>query len=241
LSFDRRVAADEREVAAIGADVVAEVVGAKPDAALVCATGRSPLGLYREVAGRAGRGEIGLGRVLIFQLDEYVGVGEDDPRSLYRWLERDLLVPAGIAAGQVVRLSEDARDLPAACARYDEAVASAGGIDLAILGLGPNGHLGFNEPPSPADAPTREVELAPASIESNAAYWPEGLDVPRRALTAGMTVLLAARRVLLVVVGEHKRSILRSVTTGPPTPDLPASLLAGAAAVTILCDAAAAG
>jgi glucosamine-6-phosphate deaminase len=241
LSVDRRVAADEREVAAIGADIVVEVVSAKPDAALICATGRSPVGLYRELAARARRGEVALDRVRIFQLDEYVGVGEDDSRSLYRWLERDLLDRAGIAHEQVVRLHGDASDLEAVCAGYEDAVAAAGGIDLAILGLGPNGHVGFNEPPSKADAPTRVVELTPASIESNARYWPSGTEVPTRALTAGMTVLLAARRVLLVVVGEHKRAILRAATAGPKTPAVPASLLADASGVTILCDAAAAG
>ena len=241
MSFDRRVAANADELAATGADIVAEVLRAKPSAALICATGRTPFGLYRELAARVRRDEIDLDHARIFQLDEYVGVGDDDPRSLYRWLERDLLEPAGVARERVVRLHGDAPDLAEVCVRYDEAVHAAGGIDLAILGLGPNGHLGFNEPPSGADAPTREVTLTPASIESSAGYWPDGLDVPPRALTAGMTVLLGARRVLLVVAGAHKRSILRAATHGPPTPEIPASLLAGAPAVTILCDAAAAG
>lgn len=240
MSFDRRIAADEDELAVFGADIVAEVLRAKPDATLVCATGRSPRGLYTELAARVRRDEVGIDRVRVFQLDEYVGIGDDDPRSLFRWLERDLLLPAGIGPQRVVRLRGDAPDLAAACATYDEEVVAGGGIDLAILGLGPNGHLGFNEPPSPIDAPTRAVELAPASIESNARYWPDGLTVPRRALTAGMAILLAARRVLLVVSGEEKRAILRAVISGPPTPDVPASLLVHAPAVTVLCDRASA-
>ena len=100
LSFDRRVAADADEVAATGADIVAEVLRAKPSAALICATGRTPVGLYRELAARVRRGEIDLDQARIFQLDEYVGVGDDDPRSLYRWLERDLLEPASVARSE---------------------------------------------------------------------------------------------------------------------------------------------
>lgn len=241
MSLGLQVVSDQSEVAAAGADIVEDLLSAKAQATIVCATGRTPIGLYRELARRNRRRRIDLGHARVFQLDEYVGVGDDDPRSLYRWLERELLAPAAIAHNRVVRLRGDTDDLAASCASYDMAVAEAGGIDLAVLGLGPNGHLGFNEPPSPADAPTRAVELSPASIESNAGYWPEPLPVPTRALTAGMTVLTAARYVLLLVTGQHKQRILEAATSAPPTPELPASLLIQAGVGTILCDRAAAG
>ncbi len=115
------------------------------------------------------------------------------------------------------------------CREYDAAVAAAGGFELAILGLGPNGHLGFNEPPIERDAPTRLVPLTPESIRSNARYWGDEDDVPREALTCGLASILAARQVLLVVSGPHKREILRRTLTAPPTADVPASWLQQAA------------
>src|SRR5205807_8145018 len=116
---------------------------------------------------------------------------------------------------------------------------SAGGYDLSVLGLGPNGHLGFNEPPCDAEVPTRMVELTEASIESNTHYWGGRERVPRRAVTAGMAQLLAARQTLLVVSGAHKREILLRAVIGPITPDVPASYLQQVANVTVLADRAA--
>jgi glucosamine-6-phosphate deaminase len=122
------------------------------------------------------------------------------------------------------------------CAAYDEAVRQAGGIDLSILGLGQNGHLGYNEPPADQRSPTRAVTLTPESIRTGAAYWGSEENVPTRALTAGMTVLLAARATLLLVSGAHKREILHRTVTERPTPDVPASYLQRAAAVTVIAD-----
>jgi glucosamine-6-phosphate deaminase len=114
-------------------------------------------------------------------------------------------------------------------------VAEAGGIDIAVLGLGPNGHLGFNEPPSDATARTRVVELAPASLASNARYWPGGT-VPTSAITAGMDVILAARRTLLVVSGRSKAAVLHNLVEGPISPSTPASYLRRSPGVTLLAD-----
>ena len=140
---------------------------------------------------------------------------------------------------RLVRFHANASDPNADCRDFESHLAGWGGIDLAVLGLGPNGHLGFNEPPSPADAPTRVVELTAESLESNAPYW-NGLEVPRRAITAGMDLILASRRVLLLVSGEHKRGILRRTLLGPITPDVPASLLRHAN-LTVIADRAAWG
>lgn len=224
-----------------GADWMAEAIGAKPDAAIVVATGDTPMGVYRELADRRARGLVDPARLRVFQLDAYLGLTPDDRRALFGWTRRSFIEPLGIPMEQVTRLPGDTPDPAAACRAYDATARALGGFDISILGLGPNGHLGFNEPPSPPDAPTRIVDLTPESIVSNARYW-GGMDqVPRQALTCGMDLLLAARRTLLVVTGAHKREILRRAVEGPQTPAVPASFLQAAANVTVLADRAAWG
>lgn len=230
------VVEDQEAVAAAGAEAVAAAMRERPALALVAATGASPMGVYRELALRHRQGRLDTSQLHTFQLDEYVGIGADDRRSLFRWMKSALLDPLGIPATRTARLRGDAPDLQAACRSYDHAVAWAGGFDLAILGLGPNGHLGFNEPPSGPEAGTRVVTLTPESLRSNAAYWGNEDDVPRRALTAGMNLLLAARRIVLLVSGAHKQEILARTIGGPITPDVPASYLRTVAGVTIVAD-----
>ena len=222
-----------------GAERVASYLRAKPDASVVVATGNTPLGLYRELADMRARGEWDSSRLRAFQLDAYLGLAPDDPRALYRWMKEAFLDPLEILEAQVVRLPGDAPDPHAACRAYDEAVARAGGFDLAILGLGPNGHLGFNEPPSDENTPTRVVALTEASVTSNASYWGGRDRVPREAITAGMNVLLGAKKILLLVSGGHKHDILRRTLQGPVTPEVPASYLQTAEDVTVLADRAA--
>jgi glucosamine-6-phosphate deaminase len=219
------VVSDYDALSLAAADSIAATLARKPDALLLLATGDTPMGAYRELAERRLRGEIDTSQLRAAQLDEYAGLsGPADRRSLYGWMERSFLEPLGVAAERTIRL--DASLPPdVACREYDAAVAAAGGFELAVLGLGPNGHLGFNEPPIERDAPTRLVPLTPASIGSNARYWGDEDDVPREALTCGMATLLAARQILLVVSGPHKREILRRTLTPPPTADVPASWL----------------
>ncbi|TSA87662.1 glucosamine-6-phosphate deaminase [Deinococcus detaillensis] len=205
---------DSQALATAAADFIAEQVRAKPDLSILVATGNTPMPTYAELARRVRAGELQMDRVVAVQLDEYLGVAEDDPRSLWSWMLRSFVEPLGIH--RTVKL-EDPRT-------FEADIAALGGLDLAILGLGPNGHLGFNEPPSPADVPTRVLELTPESLASNAAYWGE-LPVPKQAITAGMDIILAARKTLLLVSGAHKRAVLRSALEDGPTPDLPASLL----------------
>lgn len=221
------------------ADMMAEAIAANPTATLVVATGSTPMGVYQELGKRRRNSGLDTTRLRVFQLDAYLGLAPDDRRSLYGWMERSLLEPLGVPPEQVVRLPGDTPDPAAACQAYDRAVAEVGGFDLAILGLGPNGHLGFNEPPSEPDAPTRVVDLTEESLISNAGYWGSRDDVPRQALTAGMAGLLAARTILLVVSGTHKHDILRQTIEGPVTPAVPASFLQQASGAIIIADRAA--
>ncbi len=227
------------ELALRAADEIVLEIAHKPDLCLLAATGNTPMGTYDELATRRAAGKLEVSKLRVAQLDEYLGVSDDDPRSLYRWLENSLTGPLGVTQDRIVRFHGNTTEPDADCRDFEASVARWGGIDLAVLGLGPNGHLGFNEPPSPAHAPTRTVNLTPESLESNAPYW-NGLEVPRRAVTAGMKLILATKRVLLLVSGERKRDILRRSLLDPPTPDVPASLLRGAA-LTVIADRAAWG
>ncbi len=227
---------DHDAMSRAAADELAAVVGVNPLASVLVATGNTPMGMYAELAERRRRGQFYASRLRVWQLDEYLGLAPDDRRSLYGWMRRSFVEPLGIPDGHVARLPGDADDPDAACAAFERAIMAAGGIDVAILGLGPNGHLGFNEPPASADSPTRVVDLTPESIASNGPYWGGADQVPRRALTVGMRVLLNARLTLLVVSGAHKRDILARTVAGPITPEVPASLLQTAPSVVVVAD-----
>jgi glucosamine-6-phosphate deaminase len=234
---DVEVLADETEVARRGADIAVAALAVRRDPVLLAATGSSPTGLYRELADRRVGGSLDLAALRVAQLDEYLGIPEDDPRSLLGWLTRSVLQPLGVSEDRVIRLAVGESE--GGFRDYERAIGDAGGVDLAILGLGPNGHLGFNEPGSGPQSATRAVDLSDESLTSNARYW-DGMEVPRRAVTAGMTVILGARRILLVVLGGGKRTILGRVLHEPIGPALPASFLRTHSAATVLADAAAA-
>lgn len=230
---------DYEALSRTAADQIAAVTAANPVASMVLATGSSPMGAYRELVARHQRGLFDAGRLRVFQLDAYLGLGPDDRRSLYRWLAESFLEPLQVPAAQVTRLPGDGADPEAVCRAYDAAVAATGGFDLSVLGLGLNGHLGFNEPPSAPDSPTRVVHLSEESIESNARYWGGRGQVPPSAITAGLAPLLAARQTLLLVSGAQKHRIVHRVVEGSPTPEVPASFLHSAANVTVIVDRAA--
>ena len=224
---------------AMGAELVAGWLAERPDATVLAAMGTSPLGVYAGLAGLAGlagAGRLDLTRIRLVQLDEYVGVADDDRRCLFGWLLRDVASRLGVESGRLLRLAGDARGPDAEARRHDAAIVRAGGLDVSILGLGPNGHLGFNEPPSGPGAPTRVVDLSDASVLSNARYWGSTAAVPRRAITVGMDRLLAARRTLLVVKGAVKQAILRRLVLDPVDDDLPASHLRSVPGVVLLAD-----
>jgi glucosamine-6-phosphate deaminase len=235
------VVEDFDELSRAGADLVARAIAENPSASVAAATGATPMGLYAELGARCRSGSIDADGITAFQLDEYLGLRPDDRRSLFGWLRRSFLEPLGVGDGGVVRLPVDG-DPDDACAAFDRALNMRGGLDIAILGLGPNGHLAFNEPPSEPDAPTRLVELSPVTIEANARYWGGAADVPTRAVTMGMAQLLSARTIVLVVAGEGKREIVHRALKGPVGPWIPASFLQAVDTdVTVLVDRAAWG
>jgi glucosamine-6-phosphate deaminase len=209
------------------------------------ATGRTMAPVYQALARRLASWEPARAAAVrrswcSFNLDEYVGLGASDPPSFAATMARQLAAPLGLAASQV-RLPEGrALDPQTEARRYAAAVQRAGGIGLQLLGLGLNGHVGFNEPPCPADAPCRCVTLSATTRRQNAAAFggdPEA--VPSQAITLGLAEILTAERILLVVTGAEKAAVLRRCLEEPPTPELPASWLQSHPGLTVIADAAA--
>ena len=218
------------------ADIIAAQVILKPDCVLGLATGSSPVGAYQRLVERCKNGELSFSQVKTVNLDEYVGLAPDHDQS-YRYFMQDNLfdhvdirpenthVPNG--------LTENAEKEGQ---RYDKLINSLGGIDLQLLGLGNNGHIGFNEPCGEFPVGTHEVKLTESTIQANKRFFASEDLVPRRAITMGIGSIMKAKRILLVVSGKGKAEILKKVLTGPVTPEVPASILQLHRNVTVCAD-----
>jgi glucosamine-6-phosphate deaminase len=200
---------------------LASRVNQRPELRLCLPTGETPAPLYAELARAAGLGEVTLAQVEIVLLDEYVGLEPGDPARCDTQIRQDLIerLPRPPAAFHAIRVDELAAE---EAARAHDEVAAAG-LDLALVGLGRNGHVGFNEPGSTADSPTRVVELTPESIAVSSDYGARGR--PTGGVTLGLARLLAADEIWLLVTGSHKAEVLRAALEGRETPNLPASYL----------------
>lgn len=237
-----RVMPDHETMSRLAADMIAAAATASPAANIAVPTGNTPLGMFADLVGRVERGELDLSRLHVWCLDEYVGVAPEAPSSLTGLLASVFLRPARIDPARVHALPATDPDVVAAAARYETALAAGGGLDLAVLGVAANGHVAYNEPGATADSRTRVVDLTPASIAGAAAYFGEGVPIPRRALTVGIGTLLEARYLVLIVSGEAKAETLRRILREPMTADVPASWLRLAGdRLAIIADEAAAG
>lgn len=222
------------------AEIVAETVTTRPGTAISVPTGSTPVGMFNELVDRVEQGKLTFDYTQLFCLDEYVGVTADDPNSLTGWLYASFLKPARVPAANIHTLPATAPDLRAAAAGYEAEIAAAGGLELAVLGLGGNGHIAYNEPCSPGDSRTRVLNLTEESIEQARGYF-EGRTVPTEAITVGVGTLLEARNIVLIVSGASKADVLYRSLRGPQTPEVPASFLQRAAdRLTVIADEAAA-
>lgn len=223
------------------ADRVAEVVTQYPTGAITVPTGSTPVGMYAELVRRINTGELDFSGVQIFCLDDYLGQTPEDEASLTKLLLREFLVPGNIPMENVHFIPTSKDDPAANAARYEAEIEAAGGLKLAVIGLGPNGHVAFNEPGSGPDTRTRVIDLTRESRDQNAAYY-EGAEIPEQAITMGIGTILSADRVVMIVSGASKSGIVAEMVHGPMTNDLPGSWigLKGAQAELIVDKAAAA-
>ncbi len=213
------------ELSKIAADIIAAQVKEKPDCVLGLATGSSPLGTYANLAKMYEAGELDFSAVTSVNLDEYVGLSGDNDQSYRYFMDNNLFCSINIKKENTHVPSGLAADLKAEGERYDAFIKSLGGIDLQLLGIGLDGHIGFNEPEDCFTAPTHEVTLDESTIEANARFFASKDDVPTKAITMGMMSIMQAKKILLIANGEKKRDILEKSFYGKITPFVPASIL----------------
>ncbi len=207
------------------ANIIASQVVLKPDCVLGLATGSTPIGTYDRLAELVKAGDLSFARVRTVNLDEYRGLSPDHDQS-YRWfMDHNLFDRVDIDKANTNVPSGLAADPEAECARYDALIASLGGIDLQLLGLGRNGHIGFNEPDAVFTLGTHVVDLTESTIDANKRFFASADDVPRQALTMGVGAIMGAWRVLVVASGADKADAVARAFGGPVDPQVPASIL----------------
>jgi glucosamine-6-phosphate deaminase len=232
---------NDRAAARALARRIAEAVAAHPRIVLGLPTGRTPVALYNELASLAARGAADFSQITTFNLDEFVGIPASHPGSYRTFMQQHFFSLLHVPPEHVHFLNGTAEDLAAECERYEREIADAGGIDLQVLGIGTNGHIGFNEPARELQSRTHRVVLKAETRRSNAAlFGGDPAKVPAEALSMGMASILDARAVVLLATGTAKASCVERVVNGPLTTDLPASFLQLHHDVDIMLDEAAA-
>ncbi len=229
---------------AAGGDLIAEAMAdllrRKPDALLGVATGSTPLPVYEALAAKVRAGEVDTSRARICQLDEYVGLPYGHPESYRSVVLREVVEPLGLTDEAFMGPDGTAEDVAAACADYDRALAEAGGVDLQLLGIGTDGHIGFNEPCSSLASRTRIKTLTQQTRQDNARFF-SGLDeVPHHVITQGIGTILEARHLVLLATGEAKADAVALAVEGPLSALVPASALQLHPHATVVVDEAAA-
>lgn len=230
---------DSQHVAKQAATIIAAEMLIKPDIVLGLPTGSSPIPTYRELVRMHREGLLDFSRATTFNLDEYMGIGVEHPQSYRRFMDENLFdhvnipkghthVPCGTGDGE-----ENAR-------AYEEAIRLAGGIDLQVLGIGRNGHIGFNEPADAFLDRTSVVALTESTIDANKRFFASAGEVPRTAISMGIGTIMRARKTLLIATGKDKAEAIRDLVLGPITPKLPASALRMHPCAVIVVDEAAA-
>ena len=222
------------------AALVAAQMKEKKNSILGLATGSSPVGMYKELVDMYNAGEISFKKIRTVNLDEYAGLADDDVNSYHYFMNQHLFSKVDIDPANTHLPNGIAADPDAECSSYEAMGQSLGGADLQVLGLGENGHIGFNEPGTPFTMETHLVDLTESTIRANSRLFEKIEDVPRQAYSMGIKTIMSAKRILLIVTGTAKADALAKVLNGPVTVDVPGSILQTHPDVTVICDEAAA-
>ena len=228
------------QVAQAAATIIASQILRKPSSILGLATGSSPVPTYQNLAEMYQAGVLDFSKVISFNLDEYVGISPDHVCSYHRFMQDNLFSQVNIPAENTHIPDGNAADLHASAVAYDEAIRAAGGIDLQLLGIGHNGHIGFNEPGEHFIYGCHEVKLSESTIEANKRFFDSADDVPRSAVSLGIGSIMQARQVLLIATGADKAEAIRMAIEGEVSPLWQASILRTHPDVVFLLDESAA-
>ncbi len=213
------------ELSRLGADIIAEVIKSKENPVLGLATGSSPIGIYESLVKKNKAGLLDFSKVVSVNLDEYLGLDGDHEQSYRYFMNDNLFNHVNIDKANTYVPNGKAEDIVAECESYDKRLQDFGGSDIQLLGIGLDGHVGFNEPDDCFTAQTHVVELDPSTIEANARFFESKDMVPRKAVTMGMAGIMQSKKILLIANGAAKRDILMTAMYGKITPEVPASLL----------------
>ena len=233
------VVKDPEEMGVQAANVFEAMIQTKPACVIGLATGSTPLPLYRELIKREKEGKIDFSRVRSANLDEYKGLAPDHPQSYRKFMQDNLFDHISIKPENTIVPLGLAEDVEAMCEDYERQIEQWGGVDLQLLGIGHDGHIGFNEPEDHFPGMTHEVKLTEMTIDANKRFFESADEVPRAAFTMGIGTIMAAKKIIMVVTGADKKEILRKTFWGPVDPRVPASILQFHPDVTLVCDEAA--
>ena len=229
-------ARDYEDMSRKAANIISAQVILKPDSVLGLATGSSPVGIYRQLIDWYHKEDIDFARCRTVNLDEYVGLTPDNQQSYAYFMHQNFFDHINIPAENIHIPHGDNRDAQAECRWYNGVIRALGGIDLQLLGIGLNGHIGFNEPGAAFEKETHCVRLTQSTIDANARFFGPGETVPTHAYTMGIKSIMGARKILLIANGKAKADILYETVCGAITPAVPASVLQLHNDVTIVAD-----
>lgn len=232
-------ASDYASMSRKAANIISAQVIMKPNCVLGLATGSTPIGTYKQLIEWYKKGDLDFSHVTSVNLDEYKGLSGDNDQSYRYFMNTNFFDHINIDKSRTFVPDGTDPDSAHACSIYNEIIRQVGGIDLQLLGLGHNGHIGFNEPGSAFEKETHCVDLTERTIEANKRFFAKEEDVPRQAYTMGIKTIMQAKKILLVVSGEDKAEIVKTAFQGPVTPAVPASILQLHNDVTIVADEAA--
>ena len=232
-------AKDYKDMSRKAANIISAQVIMKPNCVLGLATGGTPVGAYAQLVEWYNKGDIDFSEVTTVNLDEYRGLPKEHPESYWSFMHKNLFDHVNIRP-EAVHLPDGTNpDAADACAKYNDIIHSVGGIDLQLLGIGRNAHIGFNEPDSCFACGTHQVTLTESTIAANTRFFENEAQVPRQAYSMGMQAIMQAKRVLLIASGADKAEAIRNSFFGPVTPQVPASILQLHRDVIVIADEAA--